>query len=111
MTDRHRVKRTTELFHSVRQVLLSDWDPLEVGENPALIDEYDSYVPAILEALQGDSPREHLISELQRIEQSLGCTVSPRERETAAEKLLRFFESRPKGLPGNLPSLPGQPTK
>jgi hypothetical protein len=31
----------------IRTVLLRDWDPLGVGNNPKLSDEYDSCIPVI----------------------------------------------------------------
>ncbi len=37
-------KRTQE----IRTILLNDWDPLGVGENSNLSDEYDNYIPGIL---------------------------------------------------------------
>jgi hypothetical protein len=37
-------KRTQE----IRAILLKDWDPLGIGDNPNLADEYEHYIPAIL---------------------------------------------------------------
>jgi len=36
----------------VRTVLLKEWDPLGVGDNPNLADEYDAYIPGILHLLE-----------------------------------------------------------
>ena len=45
-----------ELVHQriarVRRVLLDQWDPLNVGDNRKLSDEYDSYLGEIVKALE-----------------------------------------------------------
>jgi len=40
-----------ERAKNVRTVLLKEWDPLGVGDNPNLADEYDPYIPGILRLL------------------------------------------------------------
>ena len=40
------------LIQSIRAILLNDWDPLIVGDNPHLSDEYDDYIPAIVKLLE-----------------------------------------------------------
>jgi hypothetical protein len=36
------------LMLQIRQVFLEDWDPLHVGENPNLSDEYDAYIGPLI---------------------------------------------------------------
>jgi len=40
-------KRWREIEHSIRQVLLHDWDPIGVGEHSGASDEYDQYITPI----------------------------------------------------------------
>jgi hypothetical protein len=42
MSDEDRAQR-------VRNILLKDWDPLIVGDNPHIADEYDDLIPGILQ--------------------------------------------------------------
>ncbi len=37
--------------NEIRNILLTDWDPLNVGDSPKLMDEYDCYIPGILTLL------------------------------------------------------------
>lgn len=55
----------------VRQILFADWDPLQVGGNPNLSDEYDSYLPKVMKAIDtGDA--ERIVDALVQIEDDLG---------------------------------------
>jgi hypothetical protein len=44
----------------IRQILLKDWDPLSVGENPHLSDEYDDYIQGVLRLLDSHCNAEQL---------------------------------------------------
>lgn len=61
-----------ELVHQrvarIRRVLLDQWDPLYVGDNPKLADEYDSYLSKIVKALDERVSVEHLARLLADIE-------------------------------------------
>jgi hypothetical protein len=53
---------------TVRVILLKDWDPLGVGDNPHLADEYDDYIPAIIQMLDDRCTIQQLESYLLDIE-------------------------------------------
>lgn len=61
-----------ELVHQriarVRRVLLDQWDPLNVGDNRKLSDEYDSYLGEIVKALDEQVGVEQLTRLLADIE-------------------------------------------
>lgn len=38
-------------FKAIHDVLLHEWDPIGVGDEPAAKDEYDSYIPEIYRLL------------------------------------------------------------
>ncbi len=79
-----------ELFYKIRAILLRDWDPLNVGDNPHLEDEYDAYIPELLrEATNKDenSIKEKLID----IENRVGVGVAPEQRNIAIMKLIQLL--------------------
>jgi len=52
----------------VRRVLLGQWDPLCVGDNPKLANEYDSYLSQIIKALDqriGVEPLARLLADIE----------------------------------------------
>ena len=64
-------KAVRQRIDQVRQVLLANWDPLQVGGSPALSDEYDSCLAKIMKALDtGDA--ERIVDALLEIEDGLG---------------------------------------
>ena len=64
-------KAVRQRIDQVRQVLLADWDPLQVGGNPTLSDEYDSCLAKVMKTLDtGDA--EQIVDALLEIEDSLG---------------------------------------
>jgi len=78
-----REERAHQIQAQIREVLLREWDPIGVRDEPRAQDEYDSYVGGVYRLLaSGASPRsvaEHL-AKLEAEEMGLG--VSP-------DKLLR----------------------
>jgi hypothetical protein len=72
MTDESPNLTDRELVHQrvarVRRVLLDQWDPLYVGDNPKLADEYDNYLSTIVKALDERAGVEHLAHLLADIE-------------------------------------------
>ncbi|CAN5324410.1 hypothetical protein BH10PSE3_BH10PSE3_36380 [soil metagenome] len=72
MTDGSQNITDRELIHQrvarVRGVLLNQWDPLNVGDNRKLADEYDSYLSGIVKALDEGVGVEQLARFLADIE-------------------------------------------
>jgi hypothetical protein len=64
-------KAVRQRIDQVRQVLLADWDPLQVGANQMLSDEYDSYLGKIMKSLDSGDP-EQIVDALAKIEDDLG---------------------------------------
>ena len=54
-----RNSRARAIQDSIRRVLLKDWDPIGIQDEPNAQDEYDSYVGGVYRLLvQGASPAE-----------------------------------------------------
>lgn len=62
--------KDNKIISEIRSVLLNDWDPIGIGDNPNLYDEYDSYIGPILNILIQKLPNEKIIALLKEIEKT-----------------------------------------
>ena len=81
----------TPAVQTVREILLRDWDPLGIGDNISLADEYDSYIPTLLNLLTREPAVGDIIRCLEGIEAVLGGTAVSERRLRAAWRLLETF--------------------
>jgi hypothetical protein len=80
--------KAANLFKSVRQVLLQDWDPIGVGNVPQAQDEYDIYASSIAAMLATSISISDLSKHLLEVEtQSMGLAGNPERALVVAEKL------------------------
>lgn len=87
-----RSERAAEIQDSIRRVLFHDWDPLRVGDNLNLRDDYDSYIASVYRILSGSRSEPGLIGYLFRTERDameLSCQ-SPDHLRPVARKLLHL---------------------
>ena len=78
----------TELTLAVREVLLNDWDPCGVGNNEALKDEYDDYLPRIVGLIEGNCPAESINQLLVEFEGGLGVEMPESQRKHTVQALM-----------------------
>jgi hypothetical protein len=78
----------------VRDILLKDWDPLIVGDNPHLTDEYDDLIPGILHLLDTHCTAEQLGQHLASIDAEWGGEPSWPNIERTVRKLLAIDRER-----------------
>ncbi|NJM34875.1 MAG: hypothetical protein HC850_09410 [Rhodomicrobium sp.] len=85
-------KHDNALITRIRRVLLENWDPVGVGDNPNLRDEYDAYIPELIRILSDKSVvKQHIFSYLQGIEiDRMGIPEDPERIEIAAGRLLEI---------------------
>lgn len=87
---------TKSLLDEVREILLSEWDPILIGDNPNLFDEYDFYAHEIVSYLKsGNASADGIYHLLERAEEEkIGMSVDNEIRSTVAEKIvaLMMFE-------------------
>jgi hypothetical protein len=84
--------RRDELLGGVRQILLTQWDPCSVGDNPKLADEYDSYARGIADVLLLSSPSaSSLTAILEDAESELGVALPAEQRLRIAHRLLSLL--------------------
>jgi hypothetical protein len=55
-------------LHDIRAVLLTDWDPIGIADEPRAQDEYDVYIGPILRLLAGPEARVRVSDYLMMIE-------------------------------------------
>jgi len=83
------------MITEIRKILLREWDPLCIGENSYLSDEYDQYLPRILDTLL--SANAHVVAVENALllieEKELGVTGSERSRHAASMKLVKLAAS------------------
>lgn len=79
-----------KLFHDIRNILINDWDPIMIGDNKKLSDEYDSYAYEIQNLLLSyDIDKEKLYQLLlYHEENTIGMSISNESRMLVVEKLL-----------------------
>jgi hypothetical protein len=54
--------------HTIRTLLLADWDPIGIADEPRAQDEYDAYIGPILRLLAGSEARVRVSDYLMRVE-------------------------------------------
>jgi len=59
-----------ELISNVRYILLNDWDPIGIGDNSNLSDEYDGYIGSIIKILEQKPSVESIATFLKNIEKT-----------------------------------------
>ncbi|MGB6176653.1 MAG: hypothetical protein WBF43_10045 [Methylocella sp.] len=72
---------------SIRTILLKEWDPLIVGDNPHLSDEYDDLIPSIVGLVENHCTLEQLERYLKDIEERWKST-SVKQTSFVARRIL-----------------------
>lgn len=89
------MSQNEQMTDTVRQILLEEWDPCGVGENPNLRGEYDEYIPFLIGAVRAEDGNvvERVSAELERIESELGVQLGDEVRRKAATRLAKVRPS------------------
>jgi hypothetical protein len=81
--------RARRYHHAIREILLRDWDPIEVGAVAQAQDEYDSYIPGIYGRLIHRISEQELFDHLWQIEtEHMGLFGNRGKTQQVAQKLL-----------------------
>jgi hypothetical protein len=81
--------RAQRYHRAIREILLRDWDPIEVGDVAEAQDEYDSYIPGIYGRLIHRISEQELFDHLWQIEtQHMGLFGNHGKTQQAVRKLL-----------------------
>ena len=77
------------LLKRVRAILLAEWDPIGVADEPAAQDEYDSYAPGVVTLLADHATGRVLADHLLNIERErMGLAGNKATAEKAANAIL-----------------------
>ena len=66
------------LYQKIREILLNDWHPFSIGDNPNLVDEYDAFIPELYEVIHSQGDINQYLKEK---EIYLAAPVSDEKRE------------------------------
>ncbi|MGH6835004.1 MAG: hypothetical protein ACREC9_05515 [Methylocella sp.] len=77
----------------IRTILLRDWDPLIVGDNPNLSDEYDDLIPGIIGLLKNHCTAEQMERYLREIEDRWKSTPV-KETSFVARRILEVVQDK-----------------
>jgi hypothetical protein len=84
-----------ELRIQIRRILMSEWDPIGVSDNPDAADEYDAYIGGIYELLDGGASKAAIFAHLRGIEvdrmeliDAAGSPLLPEFKPDAAASVL-----------------------
>jgi hypothetical protein len=80
-------RRAQEIIAAIRQVLLRDWDPIGVQDEPNAQDEYDGYVGRIYRVLARGASELEVAEELAAIERRMSFQTKPSALLPVAAKL------------------------
>jgi hypothetical protein len=84
----HQARQARGIQEQIRQILLSDWDPIGIRDVPEAQDEYDSYVGGVYRLLADGASAVEVAKHLARIEgEQMGLPSSADGRLSVATKL------------------------
>jgi len=86
-------KRWKETAREIRRVLLEEWDPIEVRDEPLAQEEYDRYIGRIYRLLAENASDDELAAYLLEIETDwMGLTGEDDGRRVRTVKALRALQ-------------------
>ena len=85
-------ERAREIQRSIAEVLLRNWDPIGVHDDPKAQDEYDAYVGGVYKLIASGATARQLAEHLARVEaEQMGFEdTDPKMLIPVAERLLRL---------------------
>jgi hypothetical protein len=87
-----REERAQEIQRAIAQVLLRNWDPIGIKDEPRAQDEYDAYVGGVYRLIASGASARQIAEHLAKLEaDQLGfADTDPKMLIQVAEKLLRL---------------------
>ena len=76
------------LAHQIKQILLQEWDPVEIKNIQQAQDEYDSYLAHITQLLQSQASQSAIALALVQAEVDMGLKANQSRANMVAENLL-----------------------
>ena len=83
------------LKQKIHDLLINEWDPIGVGDEPEAQDEYDCYIPGIIKKLQSSADSFKLTEYLQNIETvNMGLAPTPKRNKSVALLLVEIYDAQ-----------------
>ena len=80
------------MFLRIKKTLVTSWDPIAICSEAGAQDEYDSFIPTILDLMNKGANPEVLSLYLQKIESDdFGLVPNTIRAQLVAEELIRLF--------------------
>ena len=96
------MQEASRLLPDVKDILFREWDPIGVNDNELCRDEYDGYVPGLVQALLAGADEHKLAAWLRRVQsESMGMSVIDEElhRRVARRLLGLLADAEPGAAP------------
>ena len=75
-------------INEIRTIFLKYWDPILIGDNELLIDEYDNYVNSMFDYLKGNNI-DDIVDLLILFENEMGVETDLYTKRNVASKLIK----------------------
>lgn len=87
--------KSKDLISLIRSVLFEDWDPVGVGHNLNVRDEYDGYIGSVITTLSNNPSVQSIAALLERIETTeMGIdNIDVKRLNYVAEKLKKIGDT------------------
>ncbi len=88
-----RESRRAALSAAIHDILIRDWDPIGLGDEQDVQDEYDSYIPGILRLLTAGADRVKIAAHLTQIARvSMGLSPDPDDgAQAVADRIIETY--------------------
>ena len=88
-----RLDRAKRIHEAIRSILLREWDPMGIADEPAAQDEYDGYIHEIHGMLIRHEPRHRLLDHLWWVEtEHMGLFGNRQRTEAVTNRLIGLRE-------------------
>lgn len=93
-----RLDRARRYHEAIHAILLREWDPIGIADEPNAQDEYDSYIHEVHGMLIRHEPRHRLVDHLWWIEtEHMGLFGNRSRTEAVADRLIGLREEIEEG--------------
>ncbi len=86
------MRQYNRLQAGIHNILINEWDPIGVRDQPLAQDEYDSYIPGIIRLLERGAPESRLAEHLDQLETiEMGLPANHERNQRVATRLFNTY--------------------
>lgn len=80
------------MWHAIHDILWNEWDPIGVNQYSVASDEYDNYIPQLIQLLESAADQYKLTQYLAMIEsKAMGLDERPERNHKIAARLVEEY--------------------